>query len=504
MNLMMLLQMAAEGFGERVAISHSSTDSSKTQNLTYRELYEASRNVAGSIRANETSTVGFVDVSSPNLAVCLFASAWAGLPFVPLNYRLTDEELTELASQILPATMVTGTDYYEKLNSVNDLKCLKTADLDNIEAPANLPEDSDWEMDGEKEAILLFTSGTTGKPKAAILRHKHIVSYVLGSQEFMSATEEQATLMSVPPYHIACMANISSSIYTGRRIVMMQNFEPVEWIKTARNENITHAMVVPTMLWRMVEELVAKSEKIETVQNIAYGGGKMPIDVIEKALEVFPNTNFVNAYGLTETSSTVSILSPEAHRAAHNSSDPKERLRLTSVGKPLPTMEVSIRDDKGKPVSPNESGEIWVRGEQVSGEYKGGISRVNEEGWFQTNDAGWIDEDGYLFIEGRLDDVIVRGGENISPGELEDTLRQHPAILDVGAFGVEDTEWGEAIAVALVLHKEANLTEDEVKEFVRENLRSSRVPDKIVFYDELPYTETGKLLRRELMFYADT
>ncbi len=224
----------------------------------------------------------------------------------------------------------------------------------------------------------------------------------------------------------------------------------------------------------------------------------MPRPVIEKALNLFPATNFVNAYGLTETSSTISVLGPEDHRVAFESSDPEVRKRLASAGKPLPTLEVSIRDENGNEVEAGVSGEIWVRGEQVSGEYLGHGKRLTADGWFPTNDGGALDLDGYLFVEGRIDDIIIRGGENISPGEIEDTLLQHPNIRDAAAVGMPDTQWGEII-VALVIPSDTEaFSEDEIKKFVKEHLRSSRTPDKVIALDELPYNETGKLLRRVL------
>ena len=487
MNLMMLLQMAADGFGDRVAVGKNS------EGMTYAQLYEKAGCAARQIRESKAKSVGFVDISGPNLPVALFGSAWAGRPFVPLNYRLTDEELVEMANEISPAYMICGDDYYSKLKSCKTASLVKPSE---IAEPKSL--DADWETDPEKEAILLFTSGTTGKPKAAILRHKHIVSYVLGSVEFMGASEDEASLISVPPYHIAGMSAIATSVYSGRRMVQLPNFNSADWIETARSENITHAMVVPTMLWRVVEELYSKSETIPNIRAISYGGGKMPLDVIEKALEVLPNTNFVNAYGMTETSSTISILGPEDHRTAFASKDPKVRLRLTSVGKPLGSMEVTIRDEEGKELGAGERGEIWVRGEQVSGEYMGRSSKVTPEGWFPTNDGGWIDDEGFLFVEGRLDDVIIKGGENISPGEIEDVVREHESVYDVAAVGTSDTDWGEAITLVVVLNPSAKEDETVIKEFVRDKLRSSRVPDRVEFKKELPYNETGKLLRRRL------
>ena len=224
----------------------------------------------------------------------------------------------------------------------------------------------------------------------------------------------------------------------------------------------------------------------------------MPVEGIQKALALFQPPGFTNAYGLTETSSTIALIGPDDHRAALASDDPKVRARLASLGQPLPTVEIEIRDEDGRVLGPGEHGEIYVRGDQVSGEYKGKSALV-EGGWFPTRDAGYIDEDGYIFLSGRADDVIVRGGENMSPGEIEDVLLTHPAIADACACAVPSVEWGEAVGVALVL-RDGHLepAEDEIKELIRARLRSSRVPHKVSFVPELPYNEMGKLLRREV------
>jgi acyl-CoA synthetase (AMP-forming)/AMP-acid ligase II len=240
------------------------------------------------------------------------------------------------------------------------------------------------------------------------------------------------------------------------------------------------------------------SADLSSLQAIAYGGGRMPMELIDRALELFPQTGFTNAYGLTETSSTIALLGPEEHRAAHQSADPLVRGRLCSVGRPLPTVEIEIRDDAGRKLPAGERGEIYVRGEQVSGEYRE-RSALDAQGWFPTRDAGWIDAEGYLYLTGRADDVIVRGGENISPGEIEDVLRSHPAIADAAAFAVASSEWGEAVGIAVVTKPaHAPPTEAELQQLIKSRLRSSRVPERIAFRDALPYNEMGKLLRREL------
>jgi fatty-acyl-CoA synthase len=205
--------------------------------------------------------------------------------------------------------------------------------------------------------------------------------------------------------------------------------------------------------------------------------------------------DFVNAYGLTETSSTISVLTPDDHRASAASGDPHVRRRLGSVGRPLDSLELEIRDPMGESVGPGVRGEIYVRGEQVAGEYLG-RSVLTDDGWFPTNDAGHLDEEGFLFLEGRLDDVIVRGAENLSPGEIEDTLLSHPAVAEAAVVGVPDPEWGEAVAAAVVLGPHQDVSEDELKQWVHERLRSTKTPTVIRFRDEMPYNETGKLLRR--------
>jgi acyl-CoA synthetase (AMP-forming)/AMP-acid ligase II len=173
-------------------------------------------------------------------------------------------------------------------------------------------------------------------------------------------------------------------------------------------------------------------------------------------------------------------------------------MRLTSVGQPIPTIEVEIRDDDGKVLGPGERGEIFVRGEQVSGEYLGKGSQLLPDGFFPTKDGGYLDDEGYLFLEGRIDDIIVRGGENMSPGEIEDVLLDHPAVADVAVVGVPDEQWGESVVAAIVLKTDQSASEGELQQWVKERLRSSRTPERIQFKGELPYNETGKLLRRKV------
>lgn len=488
MNLAMLLEMVADGAGDRVVLGP------RVGGLTGRGLLDQARRAADRFRRSGAEYVVLLDLNSEAVPISLFGAALAGLPFVPVNYRLTDEQLASILARVTPGVVVAGDETAARVPADAALTVVPRAEiLDG--APGDVPgADLPW-VEPDEIAVLLFTSGTTGEPKAAVLRHRHLVSYIIGSVEFLSAGEDEAQLISVPPYHIAGVSSILSSLYSGRRMVYMPGFDPAGWVDTVQSERVTQAMVVPTMLGRILDQVDESGKDMSSLRHLSYGGGRMPVETIERAIKVLPDVNFVNAYGLTETSSTVAVLTPDDHRQAMASSDPSVRARLGSVGRPLPTVEVEVRDPEGQPVPEGQRGEVWVRGEQVAGEYLG-RSALTDDGWFRTRDAGWIDEGGFLYLDGRLDDVIVRGGENLSPGEIEDTLMRHPAVAEAAVVGVPDPEWGEAVAAAVVLEPGQSCSTEELQQWVREHLRSTKAPKVVQFRAEMPYNETGKLLRR--------
>ncbi len=492
MNIALLLEMAADAAGERIALVCDG------KRWSHAELLAAARGACELIRDSRTEFVALLDESSEASVIAMFGAALAGVPYCPLNYRLADADLAALLGRIAPALVVGDAERVQRLTPGQGHVVYPRGEFTLAVQEAVAAPDAVYDT-GEGIAIQLFTSGTTAAPKAAILQHSNLVSYILGTVEFGAADEAEAALVSVPPYHIAGIAAVASSIYSQRRIVMLPAFAPDAWLKLVETERVTNAFVVPTMLGRIIHAMdKGVHADIASLRAIAYGGGKMPLELITRALDLFPETGFTNAYGLTETSSTVALLGPEEHRAAHRSDDPKVRARLASVGIPLPTIELEIRGENGEVLPAGQPGEIYVRGDQVSGQYRE-RSALDADGWFPTRDAGYLDEDGYLFLSGRADDVIVRGGENISPGEIEDVLLTHPAIADAAAVAVPSAEWGEAVGLALVLRGGFDQPgDDELKELVRSRLRSSRVPDRILFVPALPYNEMGKLLRREV------
>jgi acyl-CoA synthetase (AMP-forming)/AMP-acid ligase II len=224
----------------------------------------------------------------------------------------------------------------------------------------------------------------------------------------------------------------------------------------------------------------------------------MPLKVVQQAISEWPHVGFVNAYGLTETSSTISLLGPDEHRIAASASDPAVRARLSSVGKPLDAIEVQIRAGNGTLAAPGVAGTIWVRGPQVSGEYAGAGSALDDEGYFNTRDQGYLDSAGYLFVQGRVDDTIIRGGENIAPAEIEDAILAQDDVAEAVVVGIADPEWGQRIEAVVVPRPGRVIDPEEVRAQVRHALRGSKTPDRVLVWSELPRTDTGKVVRREV------
>lgn len=485
MNTVMLLEMAADAAGDRVALT------TETRSWTYAQLRAAVQSAAGALACQGVPRLAYLGANSADMPVLLFAAGMAGIPFAPLNYRLTDAQLAEASARLAPVTVVVDETTQGRLSESASVRVATAGVLAG--GSAAWPE----YVDPAAVALLLLTSGTSGPPKVAVLRHRHLVPYVISTVEFMSAAEDEAILVSVPPYHIAGISSVLTSVYSGRRMVQLNAFTPHGWVHTAAAQRVTHAMVVPTMLGRILDVLDREHISLPSLRHLSYGGGRMPLVTVERTLRLLPGIDLVNAYGLTETSSTIALLGPDEHRAAFASADPAVRARLGSVGRPLPSIELEIRGADGTRLPAGQPGEIWVRGEQVSGEYVSHRT-TDPDGWYPTRDRGYLDGGGYLFLDGRADDVIVRGGENISPGEIEDVLMSHPQVAEAAVIGLPDDEWGERVVAVVVSATDDPPRSAALQDWVRARLRSTRVPAEVHLAPALPATETGKILRRAL------
>jgi long-chain acyl-CoA synthetase len=489
MSISLLLEMAVSSNPDRTAIVSDDT------RLTTQQLSDLADGGAGIIAGTDAHHVVYVGVGGAMLPLLIFASARAGLAFTPINYRLSAEGIQALVRRLPEPLVVVDGRYRDMLGGVGQV----VIDSDEFLAAARDAAPAAEFADPDAVAIVLFTSGTTSQPKAVELTHNNLTSYITGSVEFDSAEPDDAALICVPPYHIAGVSAALSNLYAGRKMVYLPTFDPQEWVRLINAEHVTTATVVPTMLDRIVTVLEDGGHELPSLRNLAYGGSKVGLPLVRRALELLPEVGFVNAYGLTETSSTIAVLTPDDHRQAHGAADAAVVKRLGSVGQPVPGIEVQIRDENGTVLGPGQTGELFVRGDQVSGRYTGVGSVLDAEGWFPTRDIATLDEEGYLFIGGRSDDTIIRGGENIAPAELEDVLIEHAHVHDVAVVGVEDPQWGQAIVAVVVPVAGIDPDPEELREHVRNHLRGSRTPDRVVFRDELPTNATGKVLRREIV-----
>ncbi len=483
---------------------------------TYGELWERIQRLGSGLRRRGVARgdrVGALQTNSDDYVAAYFAVAAIGAVFVPLNYRAKLPELEYMIGSAGIVALLVGDRYVDaveqlrpRLPSVRAYVSLEERHpgmvaLDELTAAGSDFEET--EIEDDDTTILMYTSGTTSQPKGVMLTHNDFTAYVCGNVELADGTPRGAALLSAPLYHIAGATNIMSTLFTGRKLVILRQFEPRAWLEAVEKERVTHAFVVPTMMKQLIDHPDFARYDLSSLQNLSYGGAAMPFPVIRRAIEMFPaGVGFVNAFGQTETTSTLTVLGPEDHRL-HGSAEEVERnlKRLVSIGRPLPDVQVKVVDEEGRELSAGQVGELWVFTPRTMKGYAGGggtVSSPAHDGWLPTRDMGWIDADGYIFLAGRKDDMIIRGGENISPAEVEAVLYSHSGVEEAAVIGTPDVEWGQRVAAVVVARPGATLSEEELSEFCRQRLSSFKKPEVFHFVEGLPKNQMGKILKKDL------
>ncbi len=488
------------------------------QNRTwsYGELWNEVRRLAGGLRwlgVGSGDCVAVLDTNSDRYVAMYYATVFVGGVFLPLNYRAKLPELRFMIASAGVRVLAVGERYLTTVKSLlpeleKELKVVAlglrgSSEFHYEDLLSNGVLDEPVAVDDEDTAIFMYTSGTTAEPKAVLLTHGDFTHYVTSNVELADGSPRGTALVCVPLYHIAGATSIMSNVWTGRRMILLPQFEAATWLEAVERERVTHAFVVPTMLKQILDHPDFAHRDLSSLRTLSYGGAPMPFPVIRRAIEAFPAAvEFVNAFGQTETTSTLTILGPEDHRLRGVPALDEIKLRrLRSIGRPLPDVEVIVVDEDGRELPRGEVGELWVRTPRVMKGYRtrAGIeSPLRPGGWLPTRDMGWIDEEGYIFLAGRKDDMIIRGGENIAPAEVESTLFSHPGVEDVAVIGVPDIEWGQRVAAFVVRRHGSEVTGEELIEFCRQRLASFKKPDFVYFVPELPKNPLGKVLRREL------
>jgi acyl-CoA synthetase (AMP-forming)/AMP-acid ligase II len=485
--------------------------------LTYGQLWGNIQRLANALRGlgvQPGECVAVLQTNSHRYVEAYYAAAAIGAVFLPINYRAKLPELEYMLNTANTKVLIVGDRYHEtvatlrpRLASVQTYVAMDTPrdgmlHLDGLidAAPAEFDPP---EVDDDDTTILMYTSGTTALPKAVLLTYNDFTAYVTANVELADGTPRGTALLCVPLYHIAGATNVMTNMFTGRKLVLLRQFDATEWLQSVQREQVTHAFLVPTMVKQLIDHPRFGDFDLSSLQNLSYGGAAMPFPVIRRAIEMFPKTvGFVNAFGQTETTSTLTVLGPDDHRLEGPPAQVEVRLkRLKSIGRPLPDVELKVVDDDATELPAGHVGELWVRTPRVMKGYgtsSGTTSPLQQDGWLPTRDMGWIDEDGYIFLAGRKDDMIIRGGENIAPAEVEAVLYSHPGVDEAAVVGVPDVEWGQRVAAFVVPRPGVTLTADEVSEFCRQRLASFKKPEIIRFVGALPKNQMGKVLKKDL------
>ncbi|MGI9596322.1 MAG: class I adenylate-forming enzyme family protein [Acidimicrobiales bacterium] len=493
---------------ESVVLIDTTTDTGHTdgtaRTITYEELRAAVSQAAGlltELGVGPGDRVGLFATNSAAMLEALFAVSSVGATLVPMNYRAADEEVTHLLADSGAKLLFTETRYRDLVESCRPDSLEHVVMLDDGYAARR--DDADEfplvvDVEDEELAALLYTSGTTSLPKGVKLTHGALTGYIMAANDAADGSDLGRMILAAPLYHIAGLTSMLNALYSGRITVVMQQFEADSWLQLVDAHSVTHAFLVPTMLARVLESDKLEAASLASLEALTYGAAPMPPAVIRRAIEQFPgHVGFSGAYGQTETTSTVAVLGPDDHVL---DSDQK-KARLSSVGQVLDDVEVRIVDPLGNVAGPGEPGEVQLRTYRAMDGYWGSEEKtrvtIDDEGWVHTGDLGYLDDDNYLFLSGRSGDMIIRGGENVAPEEVEAVLYEHNDVLDAAVVGINDETWGERVVAAVVLRPGGSV--DAVNEHAREHLAAFKRPDAFHLADDLPRTSTGKLLRRHLI-----
>ena len=483
---------------------------------SFSDLADRSNRLANALvgmGVGQGDKVGMLQVNCNECIEVYFATAKLGATYVPLNFRARAEELEFMINFSEASALFLGQRYVKMINSMREqipgMKNLVSVegpaegmvDYESVIAGAD-PEEVFTDIDDNDTSILMFTAGTTGQPKGVMLTHDNLATYVLNNVSPADPDIEEKNILTVPLYHIAGMQAVLAAVYGGRTLVVQRQFEPSDWMTLVESESVTRAMMVPTMLKQLMEHEEFPDRNLSSLQVITYGAAPMPVEVITKAIEVFPGTRFINAFGQTESASTITMLTPEDHVIEGSPGERAIKLkRLGSIGRALGDTEVKIFDEEGSEQPVDEVGEIVARGPRVMKGYWKAEEATNStirNGWLYTGDIGYMDEAGYIFLSGRAKDIIIRAGENISPEQVEATLHSHPAIDEAAVIGVPDPQWGEKVRAIVALKAGAQASEADIIEHCRGQLASFKKPESVIFVDSLPRNPLGKVLKRVL------
>jgi long-chain acyl-CoA synthetase len=497
-----VIREAAVERGDALAIVHGERE------ITFAALDERSNRLAQALRARGVGPgdrVAYLDRTAPEVIELLFAVSKLGAVIVPMNWRLASPERSAVLADSRARVLIAGAGFAEsgaelvdRQGGFAELVVVGEDGAGDYERWLTEHEALDPGHRGNSGDVVvqMYTSGTTGVPKGVLTTHRNLAAAAETSPRW-EFDADSVSLTPLPMFHIGGIGWTFVGLWNGATTILVRDFNATGVLDTLERRGVTNAVFVPTMLQLLCEVPDAARRDFSALRSIAYGASPITTNVLKAALRTFQCSLF-GIYGLTETTGAITQLDP----GDHDPDGPREHL-LRSAGKPYPWVELRIANPAtGASLGQDEVGEVWLRAPNVASGY---FNRPDETqaaitggGWLRTGDGGFVDKEGYLFLTDRIKDMIVSGGENVYPIEVEEALSQHPDVLEVAVIGVPDEQWGESVKALIVPRPGVHRRSEDLVAFARERLAGYKLPRSIEFVDELPRTPTGKVLKREL------
>lgn len=478
--------------------------------VTWGQLLKRSAQIGQALRAagiGPQDRVAYLDKNSIEHFEVLYGCAMLNAVSVDINWRLAPPEVAYIANDSEAKVLIVGQEFVPVLDAIaGELTHAKTivvigghSKYEDYEAFVTRqdPQDPGVEASDDDVAFQLYSSGTTGRPKGVMLTTRNFFAILDAAGEVWLFNSEMINLVAMPLFHIGGGGWATAGQYYGASSIVVRDINPATLVPLFGEQRITHAFLVPALLqFTLMVPGIDKAD-FSSLKMIAYGASPISDEVLAGSIKAY-KCKFMQVYGLTETTGVVTMLGPEDH----DLTGPKKHL-LRSCGKAAPGVELRIVDgDTSKDVAVGDVGEIWLRSVQVMKGYwkmpEATAEVIVEGGWFRSGDVGYLDKEGYCYIYDRVKDMIVSGGENIYPAEVENALMGHPAVADVAVIGVPDEKWGEVPKAVIVRNKDATVTEGEILEFARTKLAGFKCPKSVDWADALPRNPTGKILKKDL------
>lgn len=478
--------------------------------ITFAELDAGSNRVAHALTAmgvTKGERVSFLGKNHPLYFEALVGAAKIGAVMTPVNWRLAAPEVAYILGNCEARVVFVGEGFADMLARVRP-DCPRVEEVIGIDAPDHAgtdyrtwrdaaPNDPvDVPLSLEDDALQLYTSGTTGKPKGAVMTNGSILSSRAdpSDRDWQQPVEGDVTLLAMPCFHISGTGTGIGTMVAGSNSIVLPEYDPTKALELIENYNISKIFLVPAAIQILLNHPRVNEADFSRLKIITYGASPIPLELMREAMRVI-GCGFVQMYGMTETSGTIVALDPEDHV-------PEGSPRMRSVGTPLAGVELKIIDEDGNELPAGTVGEIATRSAKNMSRYWNNpdatAETIDADGWLRTGDAGYMDEDGYLYIHDRVKDMIISGGENVYPAEVENALYAHPKVADVAVIGVPDEKWGEAVKACVVVKDGEELSEAEVIAHAREHIAGYKCPKSVDFIEALPRNPSGKILRREL------